>query len=248
MRLARRTLLASMIASAAGPAVQRLAHADTPQVTFKLHHFFSSVSSAHDRFLAPWARKIEAESGGRIRIDIFPSMQLGGAPAQLFDQARDGLADIVWAMPASTPGRFAKIEVFELPFVPSGRALVNSKAIEDYAAENLRDEFREVRPICFSCRDHGILHTNRTIGSIQDLKGLRLHVANRFAGEAVNALGAHGVSFPMPQVPMAVTGHVIDGCLDPWDVVPGLRLHDLLKVSHRLRRACVEHGERSYWP
>ena len=28
---------------------------------------------------------------------------------------------------------------------------------------------------------------------------------------------------------MAIAGHVIDGCLDPWDVVPGLRLNDALK-------------------
>ncbi len=230
MRLARRTLLASMMASVAAAAVLRLARADAPQVTLKLHHFFSSVSSGHNKFLAPWARKVEAESAGRIRIDIFPSMQLGGAPAQLFDQARDGLADIVWAMPASTPGRFAKIEAFELPFVPSHRALVNSKAIEDYAVANLQDEFREVRPICFSCRDHGVVHANRVIQSVGDLKGLKLHVPNRLAGETVQALGAQGVTAPIPQVPMAIAAHVIDGCLDPWDVVPGLRLHDLLKT------------------
>ena len=157
-------------------------------------------------------------------------MQLGGAPAQLFDQARDGLADIVWAMPASTPGRFAKIEAFELPFVPSHRALVNSKAIEDYAAANLQDEFREVHPICFSCRDHGVLHANRSIQSIGDLKGLKLHVPNRLAGETVRALGGQGVTVPIPQVPMAIAAHAIDGCLDPWDVVPGLRLNDLLKT------------------
>ena len=65
-----------------------------------------------------------SESSGRIRIDLFPSMQLGGAPAQLFDQLRDGTADIVWAAPSHTPGRFPKIEVFELPFLPSRRALV----------------------------------------------------------------------------------------------------------------------------
>jgi TRAP-type C4-dicarboxylate transport system substrate-binding protein len=230
MRLARRTLLASMIAATAAPAVLRLARAGAPQVTLKLHHFFSAVSSGHDKFLAPWARKVGAESGGRIRIDIFPSMELGGAPAQLLDQVRDGTADIVWAAPGNTPGRFAKIEVFELPFVPSRRALVNSKAIEDYAAANLQDEFREVRPLSFSCRDRAAVHANRTIRSIADLKGLRLHVTNRLAGEAVRALGAYGVSAPIPQVPMSITGHVIDGCLDPWDVVPALKLHDLLKT------------------
>jgi TRAP-type C4-dicarboxylate transport system substrate-binding protein len=229
MRLTRRTLLTSTMALVAAPAVLRPARAEAPQVTLKLHHHFSAVSAPHEKFLAPWARKVEAESGGRIRIELFPSMQLGGAPAQLFDQARDGLADIVWAVPGSTPGRFAKIEVFELPFVPSHRALVNSKAIEDYAAANLQDEFREIHPLCFSCRDHGILHTTRAIKSIDDLKGLRLHVPNRLAADAVRALGANGVIVPTPQVPMALTAHAIDGCLDPWDVVPSLRLNDLLK-------------------
>ncbi|MGA9894831.1 MAG: C4-dicarboxylate ABC transporter substrate-binding protein, partial [Xanthobacteraceae bacterium] len=151
MRIARRTFLASTAAMLAAPAVLRLARADAPQAVLKLHHFMSSVSSAHDKFIVPWARKVQADSGGRIRIDIFPSMQLGGAPADLFDQARDGVVDLAWAQPCNTPGRFPKIEAFELPFLPSRRALVSSKAVEDYARANLADEFREVHPICFSC-------------------------------------------------------------------------------------------------
>jgi len=229
MGLARRRFLASTIAATAAPALLRLARAEA-QITLKLHHFFSSVSSGHDKFLAPWARKVETDSGGRIRIDIFPSMQLGGAPAQLFDQARDGVADIVWAVPADTPGRFPKIELFELPFVSARRALVNSRALEDYAAANLKDEFREIHPICFSCRDRSVVHASRTIQSIEELRGLRLHVPNRLAGEAMRALGAQGVAMPLPQVPMAIAGQVINGCVDPWDVVPGLKLHDLLKA------------------
>src|SRR5262249_16364452 len=77
--------------------------------------------------------------------------------------------------------------------------------------------------------DHGVLHTARTIKSIGDVKGLRLHVPNRLAGESVRALGAQGVSVPTLQVPMAISTRAIDGCLDPWDVVPGLRLNDNLK-------------------
>src|SRR5580693_2437961 len=122
MRVARRTILASTLASIAAPFILRLARADTP-ITLKLHHFVSSVSSGHDKFLVPWARKVEQESGGRLRIDIFPSMQLGGTPAQLFDQARDGIVDLAWVVPSLTPGRFPKIEMFELPFVPARRAL-----------------------------------------------------------------------------------------------------------------------------
>jgi TRAP-type transport system periplasmic protein len=228
MRRSRRALLTSLAVLLATPSVLRRARGDAA-FTLKLHHAFSAVSGSHERFLVPWSRKVETDSGGRIRVELFPSMQLGGAPAQLFDQARDGVADIVWATPSATSGRYPKTEAFELPFVLSHRALVNSKALEEFAAGNLQDEFRDVRPLCFSCRDHGVLHASRPVKSVEDMKGLRLHVSNRLAGEAVHALGAQGVSMPGPQVPMALAGHVIDACLDPWDTVPALRLNDQLK-------------------
>lgn len=232
MRVARRSFLASIIGcAAAAPALlPRRVQADAPQLTLKMHHSFSSVSGVHDRFLVPWARKVEADSGGHIRIDIYPSMQLGGAPAQLFDQARDGLADIVWTVPSHTPGRFPRIEAFELPFVPASRALVSSKAIEDYAAANLADEFREVRPLCFSCRDRAVVHATRTLQGFEELRGLKLHVPNRLADEAVRALGGQAVAMPISQVLLALSGRVINGCLDPWDAAPGLKLYDVLKA------------------
>jgi TRAP-type C4-dicarboxylate transport system substrate-binding protein len=229
MRAARRDFLASTMAAVAAPAVMRLAWADAP-VTLKLHHAMSSVSSGHDKFLVPWARKVEVEAGGRIRIDLFPSMQLGGSPAQLFDQARDGTVDIAWTVPSLTPGRFPRIEMFELPFVPARRALVSSRALDDFAAANLKDEFREVHPLGFSCGDRGVLHANLPIRTIEDIKDLKLHVQTRFAGETVRLLGGHPVPMPEGQLPMAITARVIDGCIDPWHMVPPLRLNDLLKT------------------
>lgn len=231
MRIARRSFLASSVGTAVAPALLRLARADTPPTILKLHHAFSAVSVVHDKFLVPWARKIENESGGRLRVDLFPSMQLGGAPAALFDQARDGSADIVWAAPSLTADRFAKIETFELPFLASRRALVSSKALTDFAAANLQDEFRDFYTICFSCSDSAVVHAIRPIRTTEDLKDFRLHVQTRFAAEAMRALGAHPVLMPNAQLPAAITEHVIDGCLDPWHVVPPLRLNDLLR-SH----------------
>jgi TRAP-type transport system periplasmic protein len=230
MRVARRTFLVSTAAAVAAPAVLRVAFADAPQFVFKLHHSFSSVSSVHDRFLVPWARQVEAQSGGRIRIDLYPSMGLGGTPADLFDQARYGAADIAWAVPSYTPGRFPKLEAFELPFVPSRRALVSSKALDDFARANAADEFREVRPLCFSCSDRGVLHTNAQIRTVDDVKGLKLHVPTRFAAAALRALNATAVPMPNAQLPIAVTQHIVDGCVDPWNVVPALKLNDLLKA------------------
>ena len=232
MAVGRRAVLASAAASLAAPALQRIARADAPlpRVTLKLHHAFSSVSCLHANFLVPWGRQIEEQSAGAIRIDIYPSMALGGQPGELFDQARDGIVDIVWAMPSKTPGRFPKIELFELPFVPPRRALVASKAIEDFAAEHLIDEFREVHPIGFACADRGILHANRPVRTVAEVKGLRLDVSTRFAAAAIAMLGGRPVPMPSGQLPLAITRRVVDGCIVPWDRVPALKLDDLLKI------------------
>jgi TRAP-type transport system periplasmic protein len=229
MRIARRTFLTSSIGTAVAPAILRLARADTAPITLKLHHSFSAVSGVHDKFLLPWARKIETESGGRMHVDIFPSMQLGGAPAALLDQVRDGSADIVFAAPTLTPGRFAKIETFELPFLPSRRALVSSKALTDFAAANLQDEFRDFYTICFSCSDSAAIHATRPVRTTEDIKDFKVHVQTRLAAEAMRALGARPVMMPSAQLPVAIAEHVVDGCLDPWHLVPPLRLNDLLR-------------------
>jgi TRAP-type C4-dicarboxylate transport system substrate-binding protein len=144
----RRRFLALAGSAVAAPALLREGYAQAPQITLKMHHFLPPVSNGHAKFLAPWAQKVMAESNGRIKIDIFPAMQLGGTPPQLFDQARDGVADLVWTLPGNTPGRFPAIEVFELPFVPHRKAIVNSKALQEFSEANLAQEFREVKPIC----------------------------------------------------------------------------------------------------
>lgn len=232
MAVGRRAVLASAVASLATPALLRMARAEAPlsRVTFKLHHAFSSVSCLHTNFLVPWVRRIEEQSAGAIRIDMYPSMALGGQPAELFDQARDHVVDIVWAMPSDMPGRFPKIETFELPFVPPRRALVGCKAIADFADEHLTDEFREIHPICFSCADRGVLHANRPVRTVAEIKGLRLDVSTRFTAAAVAMLGGRPVPMPSGQLPLAITHHVVDGCILPWDMVPALKLDDLLKA------------------
>lgn len=229
MAVSRRSFIASSAAALASPAFIRLARGDAP-VRLKLHHAMSSVSCAHTDFLVPWARNIEAQANGGIRIDIFPSMELGGQPSDLFDQARYGAADIVWAMPSETPGRFPRLETFELPFVPSSRALVSSKAVEDFSADLLRDELREIHPLCFSCADRGILHTAHPIESLAAIKGLRFDVRTRFTLAAVEALRGRALIMPSGQLPLAVTRRVVDGAIIPWDMMPALKLDELLKA------------------
>lgn len=225
----RRQFLRIAAAGVAAPAILRVSRANAAEVTLKMHHFLPPVSNGHAKFLKPWADKVGADSNGRIKIDIYPSMQLGGAPPQLFDQARDGVADLVWTLPGNTPGRFPGIETFELPFVPAKQALPNSKALQTFAEQHLKDEFKEVHPICFWTHDHGLIHSNKPIAKMEDLAGMKIRFPTRLAGEALKALGATAIGMPIPQVPESLAQKVIDGCVVPWEVVPAIKVHELLK-------------------
>lgn len=229
MTFGRRKFMTLAAGALAAPALPRLGRAQQPAVVLKLHHFLSPVAYAHTRFLTPWAKSVEKDSNGRIRIDMFPSMQLGGTASQLYDQAVNGTADIVWTLPGMTPGRFPRIEVFELPFVANQRALANARAVQQLYETRLRDEFREVQPICLWAHDRGVLHTNKPINRLEDLKGLKLRAPTRLASEALRALGANGISLPVLQIPDALAQRVIDGCLVPWEVVPAIKLQERVK-------------------
>ncbi|MET0605194.1 MAG: TRAP transporter substrate-binding protein [Beijerinckiaceae bacterium] len=225
----RRQFLKAAGAGLAMPALTRAAGAQTPEVTLRMHHFLPAVSNGHAKFLKPWADKVMAESGGRIKIDIYPSMQLGGTPPQLFDQARDGVVDLVWTLPGNTPGRFPAIESIELPFVAHKRAIVNSKAVAELGPPHFANDFREVKPICIWAHDHGLIHANKQVKTMEDLRGLKLRFPTRLAGEALKALGANAIGMPIPQVPEALAQRVLDGCVVPWEVVPAIKAQELVK-------------------
>lgn len=211
------------------PAVLAAGRASAQEVTLRLHHFLPAVSNVHRHFLQPWAQKVQQESNNRLRIQIFPAMQLGGAPPQLYDQARDGVADIIWTLPGNTPGRFPSIEVIELPFVAHKRASVNARVVQQLHDEVFAREFQDTRILCAWAHDAGVIHARRAVNRMEDMAGLKLRFPTRQAGEALRALGAAPIGMPIPQVPEALAQGVIDGAVVPWEVVPAIRLHETLR-------------------
>ena len=110
MSLLKKTLIAVAIGAAAVVA-------QAQEVTLKVHHFLGPQSTQHTLMFGAWCDKLAKESANKLKCQIYPSMQLGGSPPQLYDQAKDGIADIVWTVAGYSAGRFPKIEVFELPFM-----------------------------------------------------------------------------------------------------------------------------------
>jgi TRAP-type transport system periplasmic protein len=222
MNTTRRALLGAALAA---PAVARAQEA----ITLRLHHFAPAASNNHRQHLLPWAQKVAAESGNRLRIQVFPAMQLGGAPPQLFDQARDGVVDMAFLQPGFTPGRFARFEALELPFTAGRVSIPNARAVQRFFERHMLDEFREVHLIAAFGHDRGLIHATRAVRTQDDLRGLRIRFPSRLGGEALRTLGAGAVGLPVGQIPEAISQRVIDGALVPWEIVPALRLHEMVR-------------------
>jgi len=219
-----RTLLPIVLAL----VLAALPHADAQEIVLRLHHFLSESSPVHAEYLEPWARRVEEASDGRIAVEIFSSMQLGGAPASLYDQVATGVVDLAWTLPGYTPGRFPMTEVFELPFM-SGLAEDASPALCAFYQEHLQSEYGEVRPIALHTSGAGLFHVRgTTIRDIDDLAGLKIRGPSRVTTEAPDRLGAEPIGMPVPQVPEALARGVVDGALLPWEVTAPLRIAELV--------------------
>jgi TRAP-type C4-dicarboxylate transport system substrate-binding protein len=223
----RRQVLRLAAGAVAAPAVLRIGRAQAAE-TLKLHHMSPTVSNVHARIIDPWADKVRQDSDGALRIRVYPSMQIGGTPVQLYDQVRDGVVDIVWTLPGYNAGRFPRLDVFELPFVAARSGITNSKAVQEFAATQAQEDLREVHLLFAWANDHGVVHANRAVQKMEDLQGLKLRFPTRYTGQALEALGAAAIGIPAPQVPESLAQGVVDGAILPWEVVPSLKVHELV--------------------
>ncbi len=223
--LKRRTTLLAVGAiaaiSLAGPALAQT-------VTLRLHQFLPQQATIPAKALIPWAQKVEADSGGKIKVQLFHAMQLGGAPPQLFDQARDGVVDLSWTVLGYTPGRFNKTEVFELPFM-SGSAEQSSRAIQEYVEKFAADEFKDVKLIAVHTHGPGLFHTKAPVVGLESLRGMKVRGGSRIISNMLTKLGATPVGMPVPAVTDALSKGTIDGTTIPWEVTPALKVSELVK-------------------
>lgn len=199
--------------------------------TLFVHHFMSSKSPTHTKLLMPWAKRLSEASNGKIKVEIFPSMTMGGKPGELYKQARNGSADIIWTVAGYTPGVFPRTEVFELPTVHKGSSLATSLAIRENM-DLIKDDFKGVRPLLIHVNAGNAIHTTeKEIKTVADLKGLKLRTPSRTGGWLINELGAEPVGMPLPTIPTALSKNAIDGMLIPFEVFPPYKFYQLTKHS-----------------
>ena len=216
---------------AAGAVVAAMAVSATPslsqQVTLKLHVFIPPPANPYKTFLKPWADKVAKDSGGKLKVQLYPSMQLGGKPPQLLDQVKDGIVDIVWTLPGYTAGRFPKIEVFELPFVHKD-PVSSTLALQDFQEKHLQEEFKDYKVLLLHVHAGSMFMTKKkAVNTLSDLKGLKIRTATRAGGWYLKSLGAVPIGAPLPQIPQMISKGVIEGAMLPFEIAPAIKMQEL---------------------
>ena len=211
----------------AGTAVAGTTTAYAAEFEFKLHHFLGPKAPAHRLMLEPWAQSIMEASGGRIAIEIFPAMSLGGSPPQLPRQVRDGVVDMAWIVNAYAAGQFPRTEVFELPGVHQGSSAAVNIAMETMYDGELGKDFKGVVALFQHVHGGQAIHMADTlVRSPADLAGMKIRIPSRTGAWVVEALGASPVKTSVGEIPTALAKKVVDGALIPFEIIPPLKIHE----------------------
>ncbi len=224
----RRAALGIIGGALATPAFIRNARA--AEVTLRLHHFLPPVANVHKSFFVPWAKALSEKTDGRLEIQIFPAMQLGGKAPQLAEQARNGIVDIAWSLPVYTPSRYPVAETLSLPFMVT-TAEKTSVAMHTLMNEFGQNEYRGTRPLAFHVHGAGKFHMrDKPIRTAADLKGIKMRAPNQSFGELLKEMGSEPVFFPVTEMAVGLSNGVIDGTCLPYEVVPAFKLQELCSV------------------
>jgi TRAP-type C4-dicarboxylate transport system substrate-binding protein len=222
----RRFLINTACGALAALAVPGMAMAE--EVTLRLHQFLPPIATVPKLILKPWAEELEAASDGRIKVEHYDAMALGGRPPELMDQARDGVADITMTVVGYTPGRFPRTEVFELPFMMRG-AVATSKAFWEMVETDFQqNEYRDVKVLGAWVHGPGVIHTAAPVTKLEDMQGKTMRGPTRVITDMLGELGATPVGMPLPAIPEALSKGVINGTVIPWEVTPAIRLSELV--------------------
>lgn len=180
--------------------------------------------------LVPWAKSLEAASGGSLKVTMFPAQQLGKAQDH-YDMAVRGIADITFVNPGYTPGRFKILGATELPFLVSAGP-GGSLAIYDWYKSYRESEMDDVKVCVHYVHLPGTLHSKAPVKAPTDIENLKVRPSHQAMAQLIARLGGTNVQIGAPEVGQALSTGVADAVTFPWS---GLRIFRIEKqVTHHL--------------
>lgn len=212
----------SLKAGAAATAITiifAVAPARAQTTELKVSHFLPP-NHTFQKAMEAWGEQLEKESGGKLKLRIYPAGQLGGGPNRQFDAARNGVTDIAISLHGATPGRYATTELVSLPFVsPSAgtKSAVTSKRLTELAPKYLAKEHEGLKILWMAVTPPLMFHSKSKIDSVDDFKGLKIRYAGTQFKNLIDALGAAPLAVPPQESQDALSKGIVDAATFPYE-------------------------------
>jgi tripartite ATP-independent transporter DctP family solute receptor len=161
-------------------------------------------------------KKLEAATNGRLSVQMYPSMQLGGEKETL-EQTQIGAVQLLRVSAGAVGPVVDEINVVNMPFLFRNTAHAE-KIMDGPIGQELLDKITanaNAGLVALCWMDSGarnLYNTKRPIKTVEDIKGLKFRViGNPIFIDMMNALGGNGVAMGYDQVFSALQTGVIDG-------------------------------------
>jgi tripartite ATP-independent transporter DctP family solute receptor len=209
----RRSLLLSFAAACVAAALVPTASAQPKQVwkASDVHPLGYPTVEAIQRM----GKKLEAQTNGRISIQMYPSMQLGGEK-EMIEQAQVGALQIARISVGAMGPVVDDLNVFNLPFVFRDEAHMR-KVIDGPIGQELLERVSnspQSRLIVLGWMDAGTrnVYANKPATKPAELKGMKIRMmGNPLFVETMNAMGGNGVAMGFNELYSALQTGVVDG-------------------------------------
>lgn len=197
--------------------------------TLRMAHFWPGASGINTQIFEEWAKAIEEDSGGDLRVQLFPSGTLAKAD-DIYEATVNGIADIGATAQGYTAGRFPLSQIVELPGVADdarqGACILQTL----YDDGQLNGEYDDTHVLFMFTTGPGYIHTVDTdVQTPADLEGLRIRRPTAVAGDILDNMGANPVGMPAPDIYTSMQRGVIDGLSFPWEGMKGFRINELVE-------------------
>ncbi len=179
----------------------------------------------------PWAKMIEEQTKGKVKIEIYPSQTLAKGP-DIWNAVKTGLADMGWCFHGYWADMTPLSDVITLPSLPFTSAQKGSEVLwklyEKFPA--MQKEYKDVQVLTmWASSPYFLITTKKQVKTIEDIKGMKIRVVGGPPTEQMKALGASPTLIPMPDTYLSMDRGVIDGMGAPWEAIHGFRLYEVVK-------------------
>lgn len=198
--------------------------------TLRFSHLWPASAVMHTDAFVPWAKKIEEESGGKLKVEIYPSATLS-KPDATYDAVAKGTVDLGVQVQGYINGRFPLTQIAELPGLSSSAGQMSCMLQKLYDDGVVSSEYEDTHLLFMIGSEPSTLHTvDKPIRTPDDMKGMRIRRPSAIGGDIIEAAGGAPVGLPATDLYTSLQRGVVDGMAFPWSPTGSFKLTDVVNT------------------